>query len=161
MYQDIKDSVEDTGIDVPSGDLELLNNLTKIKLRLRRDITTDFVLAKLGNKDREFAIEMTINAYLAKRIIEMYKNKGKIYEEGVPRELNDEERKIVQKRADAMFDMFMNKVFMVVILNRNIDGNYLINVLSGYKSEKKEGEESIESLQEALTELTKNEGEKK
>ena len=44
--------------------LDILKHISDIKLQLKDDIKSDFVLAKLTEKDKEFIIEMTGNAYL-------------------------------------------------------------------------------------------------
>ena len=147
--------------------LDILKHVSDIKLSLKEDITSDFVLAKLGEKDKEFIIEMTGNAYFAKKLLDIIYDKAEEWKYSEKTEtwkkvkLNKEELAKIKKVANAVFDSYMNKIYMTVILNRNVDKNYLINVLSGYKDE--EGEEigpSNEDMKGAMAELLADQSKK-
>ena len=56
--------------------LDILKHVSEIKLRLKNDITNDFVLAKLEDKDKEAIIEMTGNAYFSKRLLDTLSRKS-------------------------------------------------------------------------------------
>lgn len=147
--------------------LDILKHVSDIKLRLKDDITNDFVLARLGEKDKTFIIEMTSNAYFSKKLLEVIKEKGEmwVYEGGEykKKKLNKEQRDEVKQIAKTVFDSYMTKIYMTVVLNRNVDKNYLINVLSGYV-EKDEGEEielgRDEKLKGAVAELLADQSKK-
>lgn len=111
--------------------LDVLRHISDIKLRLKEEITQDYVLAKLGDKDKEGAINMTEDAYfcqmaLFKRLIRNAKMKQII---------SDDEEKYIEELGNRTFDMYMNKIHMTIVLNRNVDKNYLINVLAKYQEE--------------------------
>ena len=127
-----------------SDKLDIMKFVAEIKLRLRKDISADFVLARLSAKDKEAIIEMTTNAYFSKRLLTIlalrakrwkWNSKEKKYEQG---NIDNEEKNYILKIADAVFDSYMTRIYMTVILNRNVDGNYLVNVLAGYKDEEME-----------------------
>jgi len=127
--------------------LDILRHVSDIKLKIKEDITNDFVLAKLGEKDKEAIIEMTGNAYFSKKLMDVLSEKScewkwEAKEEKYKRiRLNDKERKTIKKMGIALFDSYMIKIYMTVVLNRNVDKNYLINVLSGYLEKDTEGTE--------------------
>jgi len=141
--------------------LDILRHVSDIKLRLKEDITNDFVLARLGDKDKEFIIEMTGNAYFAKKLLDIMKDKGEEWrwneKEGIYERfmIKKDEADKIKKIAKAVFDSYMIKIYMIVVLNRNVDKNYLINVLSGYL-EKDEGEIEMNMDDSKLKETVKS-----
>ena len=70
---------------------------------------------------KEGVINMTVNAFSSKRLMYIYASKSE-----------DDEAKILKEIGNSIFDNFMTKIYMTIILNRNVDGNYIIDVLSGY-----------------------------
>lgn len=138
--------------------LDILRHVSDIKLSLKKDITNDFVLARLDEKDKEFIIEMTGNAYFSKKLLDEIEDKGEVWqyseEKGyVKVKLSEEERKKVKKISEAVFDSYMIKIYMTVVLNRNVDKNYLINVLSGYAEKEGEGIDPNEQVKGAVASL--------
>lgn len=132
-----------------SDKLDVYQFVSEVKLSLRKNITSDFVLAKLGQKDKEGIIEMTGNAYLAKRLIDRLAKGCK----------DKEKKKKIEEISKATFDMYMNRIYMTVILNRNVDKNYLINVLSGYDEKEEEiedAEEDKEEMKSKIKQLLRN-----
>jgi len=111
--------------------LDVYKHLSDVKLRIENDVTSAFIMAKLGEKDKECVMEMTCNAYYSKDLIEsiVYKARKLNYP------MNKEEEKWLINRGKIVFDKYMRRIYMIVTLNRNIDGNYLVNVLSNYKKE--------------------------
>ena len=141
-----------------SDRLDILKHVSDIKVRIKDDITNDFVLAKLGEKDKEFIIEMTGNAYFSKKLVDTIKDKGEtwVYENGEYKrqKLSEDDKEKVKKIAKAIFDSYMVKIYMTVILNRNVDKNYLINVLSGYV-EREEQETELTSDKNKMEETVR------
>ena len=140
--------------------LDILKHISDIKLQLKDDIKSDFVLAKLTEKDKEFIIEMTGNAYFAKRLIMVMHQRATEYrwdkgsERFILEKLNDKDKDYIKDIADSIFNSYMNKIYMTVILNRNVDKNYLINILSGY-GDSDEGEEIAEPDEKGMSMLKK------
>ena len=104
-----------------SDKLDLLKFVGDIHTRIKKDITADFIFAKLNDTDKEGVINMTVNAFSSKRLMYIYASKSE-----------DDEAKILKEIGNSIFDNFMTKIYMTIILNRNVDGNYIIDVLSGY-----------------------------
>ena len=133
-----------------SDKLDILRHVSDIKLRLKNDITNDFVLARLGDKDKEFIIEMTGNAYFSKRLLEILKEKSEYYkwdsesESYIKKTIEGEDKEKIDKIAKSVFDSYMIRIYMTVILNRNVDKNYLINILSGYVHQEGEDDKEID-----------------
>lgn len=126
--------------------LDVLRYLTLVQSRINEDITSDAVLAKLTEKDKELIIETTNNAYTAIRLIAYTSLKAK----------NKEDSKKIMEYADQMFDIFMNRCYMTMIMNRNVEGNYILNILGGVKTPEEENTEeeiiSIEKVKEKIKE---------
>lgn len=79
--------------------------------------------------------------------------------------LSNEERKYIEKLSDMVFDSYMTRIYMTVVLNRNVDGNYLVNVMSGYKQEAEmdmdiDPEEAKQTLKKIMSNEEKKEKEK-
>jgi len=111
-----------------SDKLDSLKFISDVHLRIKEDIKADFIFAKLGEADKDGIINMTVNAYSSKRLMYIYASKIK----------NANDQETIKKIGDAIFDNFMTKVYMIVTLNRNIDGNYIIDVLSNAGRETEE-----------------------
>ena len=136
--------------------LDVLKHLSEVKVRIRNDITSDFILACLNEKEKEFIIEMTGNAYYAKRLVTYIGLKSKKREwddkKGVwiVRRLDKEERRVVEEIGNTIFDSYMMRIYMMVLMNRNIEKNYLVKVLAGV-TEKEDEEQKVAELKNKET----------
>lgn len=146
-----------------SDRLDLLKYMSDIHGRLRKDITTDYSYARLQPKDKEAVIEMTTNAYMVKKIINTLKesynntrkkwnhNKQKWEKEPLTREeIND-----YNNIANSIFDSIMTRVHMTVIMNRNVDSNHIMKMLSKYDEEEQTTEEE-EQKESTINKIFKN-----
>lgn len=115
--------------------------LADVKLSIRDKITSDFVLASLKEQDKIGCIEMTCNAYIAKKLLSFYAVKN--YE---LKKISEAEMGKIKLIADTVFNSYMNKIYMTVLLNRNVDRNYIIKVLSNFKEGNEEEEIEIEDI---------------
>lgn len=124
---------QDSSVD---NALELLKYTSQVQSRIKKDITSDFTLAKLSDKDKEGITELTVDAYFAKKVLSLIANKAQVWDYNnetkvwVQHGLPDVDRKAIYGLADTTFDAFMNRIYMTVILSRNVDKNYLISVLA-------------------------------
>ena len=131
--------------------LELLKYFTQVQSRnVKEEITSDFVLARLSEKDKEGIIEMTNNAYFAKRLLQEMR-KATIWEwitetietrnkdgtitkkkngKWVLRTLTKEEQQTIQDTTIKMFNTYMIRNTTTAVLNRNVKDNYLIKLIS-------------------------------
>lgn len=145
-----------------SDKLDIYKFIGEVKLRLRKDITADFILAKLTDKDKTGIIEMTSNAYFAKKILTTLANRSKryVWNEKVgkyeKKPIPEDEKKYLEDLGKAIFDGYMTRIYMTVILNRNVDKNYLINVLAGYGEDDKDLDISPEEAKGVMADLLKN-----
>lgn len=141
-----------SGVDNP---LELTKFAAEVNSRIKEDISSDFVLAKLGEKDKEATKELTNNAYLGKRIVKdiaeqrQYKwNKTKkIWEE---KEIEKEEQKKILEIADEVFDIQMIRPTMVAILNRNKQDNPILSGLMNKNTQETKTELDEETIAERI-----------
>ena len=133
--QEYKEDFEpETTID---NKLELLKFSAQVQSRIKTDISEDFILAKLNEKDKESIIEMTSNAYFTKFIFEKLKRLGTKWNYDIntktytKRRLNKSEINHIDLISKNTFDIYMNRIFMTTILNRNIEGNHLLRLING------------------------------
>ena len=109
---------------------------------IKRDITSDFVLAKLTETQRDAIIELVRVARFAKKEIEKYakswyykpmkngkyvKNKDGSFRRF---ELSKEEKQYINNLAIITFDSYMIKLTMTVIMYRNLENNVLMELLT-------------------------------
>lgn len=139
--------------------LDMLKYLAEIQCAIKDKITSDFVLAKLTQKDKQGITEMTVNAYFSKQIVDMLKKKKTWYWNKETKEwekgtLKPEEIKELETTSTDIFNAYMKKIYMVVILNRNISENYLIDILSG-NTRKQQEESRIEEEQKGFIDKIK------
>lgn len=138
--------------------LEILKFTSQVQSRIKEDISEDFVLAKLDEKDKTGIIEMTGNAYFVKKIMTIIREKGTKWEWNnekkiwYKRTLNPNERNFITKIANATFDTYLNRIFMTVILNRNVPKNYILKILAGANNDEEEEEAKIEK-QETINKI--------
>lgn len=132
--------------------IELLRFASQVQSRIKNDISEDFVLAKLSDQDKEGIIEMTGNAYFSKRINQLIKKRGrkwqwndnkKYWEE---RTLNEKEVQQITDNENATFDSYLNRIYMTVILNRNVPQNHLLQILSQAQEEQPPEEENQQNI---------------
>lgn len=164
--QEIEEKQEEETIN---DKLDLLKFAVDIKLRLKNDITSDFTLARLGEKDKEGIIEMTTNAYYSKKLMTYIEKKhrkwkwNKQQEEWEQEKLDETEKAYIRKIGEKIFDNFMTRIYMTAILNRNVKDNHLIRILAGYQEQEEgEGIENEQKKEEIkmVKELKKNNEEK-
>ena len=155
-------------IDQVENKLELIKYTSQVQSRIRDEITSDFILAKLGDKDKEAVIEMTSNAYFAKKIIWMICKRAKargVYvwdkkqDKYVREEFERKKLEVLKGYGKVIFDSYMNRVYMTVLLNRNVPQNYLIRLMAGLPDEEKEEEEEsagMKGIKAKIGEIFKN-----
>lgn len=141
-------------------DLELKKYLIEVQARLKDNITSDYILAKLEDKDKQAIIELTDSAYYAQRLIQYaitkikkvkFNEEKKEWETDI--NLTKEEKTRIKKLADRTYDAYMIKLNMVTILNRNKEDNYIIEKVTGAIATK---EADIEEEKTELIERIKN-----
>lgn len=139
--------------------LEILTFLARVQGRIKRDITEDFVLAKLHEKDKIAIINMTSNAYYLYKILIVLSERSKVYEwetktkTWIKRPLDYEEKESIREIARATFDSIMTPVYMTVLLNRNVEKNHLVEIIAGAN---KEIEDTGDIKEESLLDKAKN-----
>lgn len=124
-------------------DLDIYKKFLEVESGINEDIKSDFVQAKLNDNDKQYITDMTALAYRAKKIIQ--KNKEhRIWDKGKKRELTKDEENWITKKAEIVFNTFMIKTLMTVILNRNVTNNYILELIT--KGTKRD--EELETNQE-------------
>lgn len=128
---------------------DILKNIGKVHSRIKQEITSDFIFAKLPQNEKDFVIEMVVNAFDTLRVYT--KAKFNIIDMFGPDEWNRIENQFNKYQEDT-FDTFMNRVFMIVNMNRNIDDNFMINIMSQIQKAKEETQK-IENAADASKRL--------
>ena len=154
--------IMESNVTVMNDKLDLLRYTSEVQSRINRDITSDFILCKLGDKDKEGVVEMVGNAYYLKKIISNIHEKAFTYVWNEKEDLWEKTRptdkvlKRILQYGNQSFDAFMIRIYMITILNRNVSQNHLIRLLTGHQEE--EGEENREEgkMVNKLKELMKN-----
>ena len=108
---------------------------------------------------------MTSNAYFFRRLCKLAELNARKWtwdentQEWKKRRLTIEEAKIIIAAAQTTFDTYMVRIYMTVILNRNVNANYLISKLSQYADEEDEAKEEAEQkdIWERLKDMAKGE----
>ena len=62
------------------------------------------------------------------------------------RKLNTEEIKSITDSQNRLFDAYMNKIYMIINLNRNVGKNHLIRMLSGLEEEQIQHEQEEQTI---------------
>lgn len=147
------------------SELEFLKYMGTVKSRLSKQITDDFVLAKLDEQDKKGIIEMTQNAYHIQRLIEVARAKATTWTFNTEQDqwelkwLPTKQDQQMEILAQNSFDNYMTKVLMTVILNRNRSDNDLAKLL--IKRDKTSEDDKItEALEKLREEQIKNDKEK-
>lgn len=139
--------------------LELTKSLSRVNMRKVTEITDDFVLAKsidgLNSADKEWLTESVANAFLMRQLLKSRLSQakkhdwkgGKWHERG----LNKEELGRINEAIEDTFSLMIIRAQMCVVLNRNVAGNPLLEIVGGKKEEEAlSGEEIMKKLGESL-----------
>lgn len=142
--------------------------LTQPQSDIKVDITSDFILAKLNENQKEAIIELVRDAYFAKKTIEKLAE-GWVYKVGKDRKyirnedmtykrypLPPDERKYIQQLAKITFNSYMIKLIMTVIMYRNIEQNILMELITEKDRLNQETEELKRENQELGKRIKEN-----
>lgn len=127
--------------------LELKQTFVKVHTDIKDSIKEDFAIAYLEGKDKEFVIEMTGNAYYGKKLIEITKEKGGEWEynkeekQWEKRTYKNKIKTNIMKQANRMFNNYMIKVYMIVLVERNKKNNPLLKYILEAKDDETEEED--------------------
>lgn len=151
------------------NELELLKYIATVQSNIKEDVTSDFVLCKLGDKDKEAVIELGSDAYYAKKLITVIKKKAYRYrwnqqEKNWTKEaITDQEKEKIKVFEKNTFNAYMNKLSLLAILNRNVTKNHIVNVLSkrAIEEEEEEKQEEIKGLIQSVQDKIKKAREKR
>lgn len=144
--------------------LDIAKFVAETKTRVKDEINSDFVLAKLPEETRASIIEMTSNAFWARRVVEQAES-GVIREELADREKTlerqkyyEEKKRVIREMSKKTFDLYMDKIYITTALYRNIDGNYIIDVITASNKDKDITTEEIKEpiAKKALGKIEKN-----
>lgn len=144
--------------------LELIKHSTQVHSRLKEDITSDFVLAKISDPNiKEAMVELTSNAYFCKKLILEIQNKTTWHwnnqtKQWENQELQDNQINRIKTLAEQTFDSFMKRLTMTAVLARNVPENHLIKLVAGVKDEPEPDEETDDKSLTKIRNLLKKEG---
>lgn len=114
--------------------IEVLQHMVTVHSRINKDITSDYIYANLNEPDKEFVIEMYGNARFAKMCALKMGESIRVKVKNKELKLNEEEtNKIIQRiilTSNQVFDAYMDKIAMLVNLNRNKKENYMAQRVS-------------------------------
>ena len=120
-----------TGNNEIDTKLSLIKYTSQVQNRLKTDINSDFVLAKLADHDKELIIELTSNAYFAKKVCQSIKQKIN-YQTWNPNRkkwethtTNTKASQYIDQTSQQIFDAFMTRIYINNITNlmKNLDND--------------------------------------
>lgn len=139
--------------------LQLLKSVSEVQSKIKDTITSDFTLAVFNETQREGATEMVVDAYYAKTMMEILKektknqwtwNKKQQLWEKTPRPNHEA---IMNKITEHTFNIFMTRIYMMAILHRNTEQNTMLKILAQAQEEPETQEQDLttkEKLKEML-----------
>lgn len=144
--------------------LELIDTIAQVKSKIKEHITSDFILAKLGDKDKEAITELTANAYYGAKLLRVVEKTQKkwYWEDGkwIYKHLEEKDKEAIRQHSENLFSVFMVRVQMTVILNRNVKDNHMLRMMLGASDEPEEGtteKDTAEGLVNKIKEKLKRE----
>lgn len=151
------------------NELELRHELIQTQSRLKEDITSDYILAKLSEEEKDAIIEISNTAYMIKRNIKAIQNKARKYnwnnqkKQWTKTPLNTQEKTEIKNTANTMFDMYMTRTQVATILSRNKKDNHLIRLTLGQTQDAEETEitgkdKKLDDIKTQIKELAKGKG---
>lgn len=155
----MKEEKRETSVD---NKLELLKYTSEVQSRIKTDISSDFTLAKLDDKTKEAIVELVGDAYYVKKIINQIRIKAKKWhwnnktKNWTKTPITPEEQDRINTIGEEAFDTFMTRLYMTAILNRNVDKNHLLKVLT-QENPQQEPEEKELLIKKGTKEVLKNE----
>lgn len=136
------------------NELELIKHATSVHAKdIQKQITSDFIYAKIPEEIKQGIIEVGDHAYYIQRLyeqmtkdIKMWKwnKETKNWEE---RETTEKENKKLEKLKERVFDSYMTKLKIIAILNRNVKENPILTFI---KKEPMEEEKTDEKMIEKI-----------
>lgn len=146
-----------------NDELDLFKHAIEVHSQPKRDITSDFVLTFLEEQDKTGIIEMTTNASYSTMLIDKIMNEGYKWEwknkEWKKRGLDNEEKTELEKIRENIYKTYMMSIYMTVILNRNKNTNFIMQLLGKMRTESEDKEEQEEML-EKIKKIAKPENKK-
>lgn len=130
-----------------SDSLDVMQFLASVHSRIGSDISSDFVLAKLEDGDKEFIIEMIVNAYFVKRLMKYLENKAE----------SEADKERLKEYGQDVFDAYANKLYMIALVNRNVPLNALLRLMAGLSDIEQEemAEKQVGKLQEIIQKVVR------
>ncbi len=145
--------------------------MTDVQSDIKKDITSDFILAKLKNDNAPEPIgiiELVRDGYFCKKMLERYidswtyqvgkngkyiRNKDGTFKK-FP--LSDESKRYIKNVAEVNFNVYMVKVIMTVIMYRNIKDNVLMELITEKDRLSGETEGLKKENEELMKKMSKN-----
>ena len=161
---------EGEDVEVFSDKLDVYKFIASIGISgFKERVREDFVLASLNEDKKEWITEMYDDAMYTMKLYQRLIRCG--YDWSWNEKLNKWEKiklsvkdiQTIKLSAKETFDLYMNKIYMHVTLNRNVEDNQILKIMSGIheKEEKLESNEGVLSnLQSQLEDNRKNDNEK-
>lgn len=138
--------------------LEFLKFMSQVQSSIKDCITEDFIFAKLGDKQKEAIIEMVCNAYYGKKLLSIVAHKSKkrwVWKKDRWEHIERDSSHftIMNEYSKNVFDAFMTRIYMMVILNRNVKENPLLRLLAGMPEDESESEGGNPDASEIVSKL--------
>lgn len=127
--------------DTFNDKLDALKYMSEVQSSIKKNVTSDFILAILDEKSKEGIIELTADAYYSQRILDQIQRRAKRWKwneqtkkwelEGLT---DDDVRKIGNIKENA-FNAYMTRIQMAAVVNRNVPNNHILKLLAEAKED--------------------------
>lgn len=119
-----------------SDDLDVIRHIVGVESE-DDDINSDYVYAKLDEKEEKYIVEMTINSMLVRKLFQqmitnIQRKKRKYQEIGAENKLTqklDEKKEIVERLMEDAHQSYIKRVRIILARGKNRRGNYLIDAI--------------------------------
>lgn len=128
-------SADDKEFQVFDNKLEILRFVSSVHSRIKDEISSDFTLSYLDEKQKEYIIEMTTNSYYMQTMFTYLLNRLHQQQNKYQPEQYERARQIILNIAGEVFKTFMIRTYMINVMGRNDTKNPMLHILAESKPE--------------------------
>lgn len=137
MSNELNVNVRGSDIDKSVNKLELTKEFIKVHSNSNKNvISSDYVLARFNEKEKEFCMEMYHNANFGLAIITRVKDchVKSVWDKTTHTwqfmHLSEDQKQILESLGLELFDAFMARTNMISVVSRNTHDNHLIRIIT-------------------------------
>lgn len=120
-----------------ADEYDIKGELIRVNSKSIRDsLTKDLIMAKIPQDKKDVIVEMTANAYYARRIQELMAIRATKWEwdkeedKWTREHISKKDRDKIMRHAEITFESYMIRMQTLSVINRNERGNWIIEILT-------------------------------